>query len=493
MSKVVNDTNTKKKSKGIDKRSLSLRLFSVGSVIAIIAILIVVNILFETVLGNVLKWDLTQNQSNSIGDISKGILTQIDKDVEIVGLFELNDANELQYKDFIPLLKDYEAQSGGRVRVRYVDPQKYPSIIKELDPNGTLIPDAGAFIVKSGDRLRQVTPEDCYVIDEQTYYSTGVINVLSNSVEMNFTGAIQSVTSDSLFKVLFTTNHGEQSAVQITSLLRNNGFSVEEVSTMSIDKIPDDCSMVIVHLPTSDLSKDDIKMFTDFLEAGGNLIVVTDFSAQGVTFTNLNEVLHTMNLNITDSLISENNMDYRFQATTGYGSYANVKQGSISDADVDQAILSAYNRGINVFDNPKAYISTEALITSSSNAVLEENGDPTKAGIEGTQNIAMYSQNAFGAVPGEAVVIGTSYLTSDSFIENFSLNHQNISFFYTIVKKLVGMESTVQIPVKEYPSFTLSSMPSANTQTAISIFLIAIVPLALIVTSIIVYRKRKHL
>jgi len=493
MSNVIKDNKAKKESKGIDKRSLSLRLFSVGSVIAIIAILIVVNILFDSVLGNVLKWDLTQNQNNSIGDISKGILSQMEKDVEIVGLFELNDGTKQQYKDFILLLEDYEAQSGGRVKVRYVDPQKYPSIIKDLDPNGTLIPDAGAFIVKSGDRLRQVTPEECFTIDEQTYYSTGMLNVLSNSVEMNLTGAIQSVTSDSLFKVLFTTNHGEQSAVQITSLLRNNGFAVEEVSTMSIEKIPDDCSLVVIHLPGTDLSKQDVAMFTDYLEAGGNLVVVTDFTAQSISLPNLNEVLHTMNLNITDSLVSENNMDYRFQATSGYGSYANVKQGSISDADVDQAILSAYNRGISVFDNPKAYIATEPLITSSYNAVLEENGDPTKAGVEGAQNIAMYSKNAFGAVPGEAVVIGTSYLTSDSFIENFSLNHQNVTFFYTIVKKLVGMESTVQIPVKEYPSFTLSSFPSANTQTIISVLLIAVIPLALIVTSIVVYRKRKHL
>lgn len=496
MSQNKTDMQTEKtlKAKGqVDKRSLSLKLFSVGSVIAIIAILIVFNLLFESLLGNVLNWDLTGTKSNSIGDVSKGILSTLDKDVDIVGLFDLSPDTETVYQDFISLLKDYERESGGKIRVRYVDPQKYPSILKELDPNKTIAPAQGSFVIKCGDRLRVINPEDCFIIDEEVYYSTNQYVFKSNSIELNFTGAINSVTSGDKFKIYFTTNHQESSHTQLTTLLSNNGFEVQDLSTLSLDAIPEDCSLLMMQTPRLDISTTDIKLLTDYLEKGGNLIVVTDYSSESLSFPNLNEVMHTMNLHIGDSLISENDMNYRIQATSGYGSFANIEAGSFTPDKVDLALFVAYCRGINTFDNPKSYITTEPIITTSLKGVLEENGDPEKAGVEGTKNIAMYSVSTYGAVPSEVVVIGTSYLSSDAFIETYSLNDQNVVFFSTIVHKLVGVENNVQIPVKEYPNFTLETQPSVNTQTVISVLLIGVIPLALVITAVVIYRKRKHL
>lgn len=496
MSQNASDIKTEKKAKSkgqVDKRSFTLKMFSVGSVIAIIAILIVFNLVFESLLGNILTWDLTGTQNNSIGDVSKGILATLEKDVEIVGLFELTPENESVYKDFIPLLKDYERESAGKVKIRYVDPQKYPSIVKELDPNKTITIARGSFVVKSGDKLRVINPQDCFILDEEAYYTTKKYVFNSNSIELNFTGAINSVTSGEKFTVYFTTNHQESSHAQLDTLLSNNGFLVKDLSMISLESVPDDCSLLIMQMPRIDISETDIKLLTGYLEKGGNLIVVTDYSSESLSFPNLNEVMHTMNLDISDSLVSENDMNYRIQATSGYGSFANIEAGTFNADAADHAMLVAYCRGINIFDNPKPYITTEPVITTSLKGVLEENGNPEKASIEGVKNIAMYSKSTYGAVPAEVVVIGTSYLTSDAFIENYSLNDQNVVFFSTMVQKLVGIENTVQIPVKEYPNFTLTSQPSVNTQTLIAVVIIGVIPLALVVAAIVIYRKRKHL
>jgi hypothetical protein len=496
MSEKKSDIKIEKNDKSkrqVDKRSFILKMFSVGSVIAIIAILIVFNLLFESLLGSVLSWDLTGTQNNSIGDVSKGILSTLSKDVEIVGLFELTPDNEKLYKDFIPLLEDYSRESAGKIKVRYVDPQKYPSIVKELDPNKTTTLSQGYFVIKSGDKLRVINPEDCYIMDEEAYYTTGQYVFSSNSIELNFTGAINSVTSGEAFKVYFTSSHQESSHTQLNTLLGNNGFEIADLETISLDAIPDDCSLLIMQTPQLDISATDVKLFTDYLEKGGRMIVITDYSSQSLSFPNLNQVMNTMNLSISDSLISENDMNYRIQATSGYGSFANISAGTFSPDGADHALLVAYGRGINAFDNPKPYITTESIITTSAKGVLEENGDPEISSIEGVKNIAMYSRNEYGAVPAEVVIIGTSYLTSDAFIENYSLNDQNVVFFSSIVKKLVGIENNIQIPVKEYPNFTLATKPSANTQTVISIFIIGIIPLSLVVAAVVIYRKRKHL
>ncbi len=483
----------KKKKKNVDKRARSLRLFSVGSIIVIIAILLVVNVFFDSVFNGKLSWDISSTQSNSIGDVSKGIVSGLNKDVEIVGLFELSTSNETKYSDFVPLLKNYAENSNGHIKVRYVDPVKYPSIVTELDPNNTVKATAGTFIVKCGNKLKLVDPSTCFTYDEQTYYSTGNYVATSNNIEYNFTGAISTVTSNAVTKAYFTSNHSEDTHVQLNSLLTNNAVEVADLSTTGLDAIPADCSLLIIDDPQIDIATSDVALINSYLGNGGKLIVITEFVSANLTFPNLNEVLHTMNLNITNSRISENDMSMRISATSGYASYANISKGTFSASDYSKALLTTDNRAINVFDNPKTYITTEPVITTSSSAVLEEGGDSTKVGVAGAQNIAMYSVNSGGKVASEALVIGTSALVSDEFIDQYSLNASNVQFFHSMVTKMLGNENTVQVPVKQIPTYKFTSAPSANIQGLWSVVLIALVPLTFIVVAIVVYKKRKNM
>jgi hypothetical protein len=485
--------NEKKKKRGVDKRARSLRFFSVGSVIFIIAILLVVNLLFDSVFNGKLSWDLSSTKSNSIGDVSKGIVSNLNKDVEIVGLFELTTDTETQYKDFVPLLKDYAGKSNGHITVRYVDPVKYPSIVTELDPNNTVKATSGSFVVKCGNKIKQINPSDCFTYDEQTYYSTGNYVATSNNVEYNFTGAISAVTSDTVTKAYFTTNHTEDAHVQMNSLLTNNAVEVADLTTTGLDSIPADCSLLIIDNPQIDISTSDVTLLKTYLGSGGKLIVITGYESANLTFPNLNTVLHTMNLNITNSRISENDMSSRITATNGYMSYANVAKGTFSTSAYDKALVTAYNRAINVFDDPKTYITTEPVITTSTSAALEAGGDATKTGAAGTQNIAMYSSNSGGKVTSEALVIGTTYLSSDEYIEQYSLNATNVQFFNSMVTKMLGNENTVQVSVKQIPTYKFKSAPSANIQGFWSVVLIALIPLTFIIVAIVVYKKRKNM
>jgi len=482
-----------KKNKNADKRARSLRLFSVGSVIIIIAILLVINLLFDSVFSGKLSWDLSSSKVNSISDVSQGILSKMSKDVEIVGLFELTKAAEAQYTDFVPLLSDYAAKSNGHITVRYVDPVKYPSIITELDPNNTIKPAAGSFVVKCGSKAKAVNPSDCFSYDEQTYYQTGNMVATSNNIEYNFTGAISSVLSDAIIKAYFTSNHKEATHAQLNTVLTNIGMEAADLSTIELAAIPADCSLLIIDDPIEDISTTDIPLLTNYLNNGGKLIVLTEYVSANPTFTNLNQVLHTMNLNISDSRLSENDMSYRLQATTGYMSYADMPAGTFSAAAYTGELLITDARGIDVFDNPKSYITTEPLITSSASAVLESNGDPAQTDVAGVKNIAMYSVNSGGTAKSEALVIGTTTLTSDEFINQYSVNNNNTNYFGTIALHMVGNTNTVQVDVKQITNYKLASAPAANMQGIWSVVLMAVIPMTFIVIGIVVYKKRKNL
>lgn len=487
-----NSTQEKRPKNRSDKRARSLRLFSIGSVAVVCAILLVVNLIFDSLAGDRLTWDFTDTKINSIGKISTDLVSKLDKNVEIVGLFELTQDNEKMYSEFVPILADYAAKSNGHITVRYVDPTKYPSIMTELDPNSTIKPTAGYFVLKCGDNLKVINPYECFTFDQQAYYQNGEYIRTSNNVEFNFTGAISSVTSDIQSNVYFTSNHGEASHVQIGNMLLNNGFNVADLSTLGLSVIPEDCSLLIIDGPQIDLSKDEISLITTYILSGGNLIVVSDYLQSGQDFINLNEVLHSMNLNLTNARICENDMNSRVTATNGYYSRV-LPSGTLAGlADTNMNIYASDIRGINIIDNPKSYISPEALLVTSANAVLEENGDPTNVGVAGVQNAAMYSMNTGGKLPGEAVVFGSTIFTNDEYISTYSINNPNTEFFRKIVLQLVGQTNTIQAPVKKYPNFTLASKPSASVQSFWSVTLVALLPLTFIVIGIVVYKKRKN-
>ena len=98
------------------------------------AIALVVNMLVG--MAN-LKWDLTSNKMYSIGDTTKEILEGLEKDVIIYGLFdeEKLSAGDI-YKDVVYLLEQYDRYP--RITVKYVDIERNPGFVNEIDPDKLL-------------------------------------------------------------------------------------------------------------------------------------------------------------------------------------------------------------------------------------------------------------------------------------------------------------------------------------------------------------------
>ncbi len=489
------------KSKQIDKRSGSLKIFSIGSVLVVIALLLVVNIFFDSILGDYLKWDLTNTESNSIGDVSKSVLNNLDKDIEIVGLFELTPdlKKTTPYSYFVDILQDYVNNSNGHVTVRYVDPTTYPSIITELDPNDAYDLTEGTYVVKCGDKVKTFNLIDCFSYDEDYYATYGSIKLTSNNVESTFTSAIYNITSDSALKVYFTSGHSEATHDQMGTILENSGYDVEDLDMVGLDSIPADCSLLIIDCPLIDISTDEVTLLKQYIDDGGNIIFVTDYTDSSMNYDNINVVLNYVNLNISDSRIKETDTSRLFAATNNYvfGSYTSGTLASATSGLTEVASLGFMienARAVTEFDNPRSYISTEACITTSADAVLEMGGNTEDTSLPGTQNVGMYSVFTGGASEADVLVLGSSTFVDDSFISSYTIENYNAVFFREACIYMIGeTNDSPQAPIKEFPNYIFDKTPSANAQTFWSVTLIALIPLALLITGIVVYNKRKHL
>jgi len=137
-----------------------------------------------------------------------------------------------------------------KVNVKFVDPDKNPDIVKELNKSGTLNPQQNEIIVRSGDKVKKVT---IYDIFQQDYY--GPMMFMG---EQAITGAIKYVTSETIPTVYFIDAHSkrklESDYTYLQKALENNGYEVKKLDLTRQEKVPEDTTVLFFAPPTQDLS-----------------------------------------------------------------------------------------------------------------------------------------------------------------------------------------------------------------------------------------------
>jgi len=145
-------------------RSLKYGSVSVAFLAVGLAVLVVVNILVSMF---DMKIDLTEASLFSISNTTKKVFEQIgeDKKVEIYGLYDpAIYASEKEYVTLTELVRDYQAQSNGKITVSFIDPVKDPAFFARIG-----LKDAGdrvrgaRFLVKYGERIELVQYNECYI------------------------------------------------------------------------------------------------------------------------------------------------------------------------------------------------------------------------------------------------------------------------------------------------------------------------------------------
>jgi hypothetical protein len=488
----------KKGLRTVDKRNKNLKTISIASTVLFLVILLVFNILFDNLLGDVLKWDWTTGSQYSIGDVSKTILGSMSQDVEIIGLF--NEDADQNYQNILPMLDEYKEYGKGKLTVRYVDPDQTPAILAEVDPQSYLKPEAGSFVVtcKSTGKGKVVAYNDIFDIGYDDQYNS-VLNGIT--AEQSFTGAIKYVQSETTPVIYFTTGHDEidytANYTSLERILKLNNYDVKPLDLFSLTAIPEDCSVLAMASPKKDITTAERKLISAYLQQGGSLLFITDFNT--AAFPELNAMLIDYNLEISNNKIREGSTDYRLQDDP-YILRAIAPANTISPREVDGWTLASNARGINELKNTKEWITVETVLTTSPDGYAETNGDPEQASAAGTQTLALLSDNR-GYVDGtnvknsaKVLVFGSSDLFGDTVLQTYGNQLYNAELFYLSVQWLSNTKDaeSLYIEAKQPTSYAITrGSSSINVMTAVIVTLV--LPGALLVAALFVYRKRKHL
>ncbi len=469
----------------VSVKALKTGAYSVGMIVAAVAVTVVLNMVVGQLPGSWTSLDLTGSKLYSLTDQTKEYLKNMGQDVTIYVL--VNEDNE----DTVlgQTLDRYEELS-EHIHVQYVDPIQNPRFHTQYT-SGNI--SANSLIVVSDKRSKVIDAGDIYVTsyDYDGYnYSSSVTGY---DGEGQITSALDYVLSDDIPVVYMTEGHGEQSlSATFKGGLDKENVEYETINLMDYESVPDKAACLVINAPASDLSEDDQDKVTAYLDRGGKVILILGY--REVPTPNLDALLAYMDLRIADGLVVEEDQNNYYQIpfyilpTVAAGSYTTGIYGNYY-------VFAPYSQGILV---PEAQEDgniryTDFLKTSSSAYAMRDfenateysrqEGDaqgPFSLGVEAVKTLEQ----------GEATMV--VYSSDQMFTDSASLmvGGANQMLFTNTVSRFVDHETSVSVPAKNYEVSTL--LLSQKDALLLGLVTVILLPFGSLVTGFVIWFGRRR-
>lgn len=198
--------------------------------------------------------DFTQNKQYTLSPQTVKIIKSIKHPVTITAFYRPDSWN---YEDVRILLDQYKELGRGRIRVRFVDPDKNPSLARSY-----------------GITMSGTTVFECQGRREQT----------TGSEEQDFTSTLLKVISTERKKVYFLEGHGECDPESYDDMgysyakeaLERERYTVEKVNLMTQKTIPETCDVLIIAGPEKPLMKREAEEIKKYLDRGGRVLILAE-------------------------------------------------------------------------------------------------------------------------------------------------------------------------------------------------------------------------
>lgn len=207
-----------------------------------------------------IKKDLTENQLHTLSDQTKGVLSNIAQDEEVVlRVWSTNIAGMSPNLNMRNFLEDYQRESKGRLKLEIKNPNEF-SVEAEAD---------------------QVRRDNIIIITStKSGRSTRLENFSDNKGEEQLTNAIIQTLKGQKKTVCFLAGNGqpdiEDAGPQGLKVLKDNlessNYAVKAVALVDQEKMPEDCELVINVGPTALPLDREVEVLSAYKDQGGALV-----------------------------------------------------------------------------------------------------------------------------------------------------------------------------------------------------------------------------
>ncbi len=476
----------------VSGKTLRFGTYSMGLIALVLAIAVAANLAINRFPSDNTKFDVTSNGLYSLTTETKEYLQQLDRDVTIYVLASSSDMDSALNRT----LQQMEEQS-QHLTVSYVDPASNPSFLQEY--SDVMNCSWNSLIVECGDRYKLVDYSDVY--EYSVDYSTYTQSVSGYDAEGQVDSAIAYVTSENLPRLYALTGHGEESiGSNFTAALTKLNCEYESLDLMVNEAVPEDCDILLINGPTSDLSSDDADIIMNYLEQGGSLIATTNFQ-QAEEMPNWNRILNYYGLSVSQGVVLENNPGYYYRSEAYLLPDVQTAAETASVLEGNGYVFMAYAQALEETDASEDAsedaVSLTPLLTTSESAYMHSDvtaatEDFSQTGEDVTGEFLLGAKAVRGNADEAAAYIFSSVLIFSDGADQM-VSGSNASLFSDIVRTRMeenGSETGISVAVKSVNS-TYLTVPTM-TAILVNLFCIIVIPLMLLTGGFITWFVRRR-
>lgn len=203
--------------------------------------------------------DFTETQLFTLAPQSRELVNNLDKPVKV---WIFDKTQNPQDRD---LLDNYRRQN-SKFQFEYVDPDARPGLARQFGYK-----DNGEIYLEYQEKRQLVQ----------------VVNERDRLSEIRLTNRLQQITTANAAKVYFLQGHGEHQLTaapdaisQAVQELTDKNFTTAALNLTEQPKVPDDATAVVVAGPKRGLFDSEVKALQDYLNRGGNLMLMIDLGTE---------------------------------------------------------------------------------------------------------------------------------------------------------------------------------------------------------------------
>lgn len=488
----------------ISKKTFSMTAFSITGIVIALAAIICGNILINKVPVKYSEIDLTQEKLYKLTKDTKNFLKKYDTDTMIYVYGTKSSVSEIERKTLSEM-----KEVNKHIKVKYVDPSVSQNFFTKYTSDdlyeGSLVvvnnsnaENSSGAASSTENRFKVVSAEDIF-LSTMDYYS-GSYSTTGYDGEGQIVSALNYVASEDMPKIYELSGHDEiKISGNFATAIEKLNLEDQDLNLLTSDKIPDDCKLLIIHAPQSDLSMNDISKIKDYIDGGGKVMIDFEFVA-AQNLSNLKAMLSEYGITVNDGAVCETDTNYynnsqfvllpnveSMEATTDLtGQLQVLSPYSVSFTyDTEDGSGNTYTPILTTSESSflrPSYINAEDVTSDSAGGDLTmQEGD-----VQGPFTVGLRETTSDG---GQITLYGSAYQFEDSADSIVSGRNQKL-FSQTLSSAIPDeVSESVTIPSKSYASSYITV--SARLVMIYGLFFSVVIPVFIIIFGIVLWAVRR--
>ncbi len=466
-------------------RSVEAGSYSILATIVLIVIAVVLNLIIGRLPGSWTSFDTTPTKMYSVGEQSKQIISNLKQDVNIYWIVTSGSEDS----NLGNLLASYEGLN-SHLHVEKKDPAVYPTFVQQYT---TAELADNSLIITSPTDTRVVDYGDIFVYDYGSYMVDGSYTSEFYG-EKQITSAINYVSNPDRPMVYITAGHGEKElSADLKEDLRGENMDVTTLNIVSNGGIPSDAKALIIVTPQTDFSREETELLQAYLERGGRLCCLTDYS--DAQLPNLSALLRSYGLEYVNGIVIEARSEH-YAWNYSYNiipqiSYLHDITHALQDSGYKVVMPLAQGILLHTEELPETTQAVSLLSTSSSSyaktggydiqTFMKQSGD-----IDGPFSLSVAIRDY---VNDMRLVSFTTTQMLDEQVNEY-IGNANFDLFINAIDWLCDNETSISIRVHSMDANYLSI--SSRQANRMAVIMVGLIPLLFIAAGAMVVIRRRR-